>query len=567
MNKEKMQNMLRKSRHQFLAEKIQESHEVMQRLLYFVAKGESRDYEGVHRFFHSVKGSAGTLELEEISDSAEKIQVLLEEKEAEGALNDHEVGIVVKGLGEILVLMEGRLKEEFNEEPKEKSRESVVLNSGELSSRAGMKKSLNQEDLTSLQPIGRILLIDDEVAVLSLIGSILRNYNYEVMLSPDPEEAMDTLKTEAFDLVIVDVMMPGKSGFDIHEYIIREKLNIPVVFLTGVKNKEVRYEALRQGVDHFLEKPIEPAELLSRVEGIMKKQHKKNTEVFTDELTGAFNRKYFTKRFEEERQRHQRQGKEFSIAFMDLDRFKEINDTYGHLFGDEVLKEFVKGINQVLREYDQVFRYGGDEFIILLPETTEEDAYMVVERIRKSLKEKVFTPKEETEYRVSFSCGIAMMKDQVLSMTQLLEKADAALYRAKEKGRDQTIYALEKKAKTPRKILIVDDARLIANLIKTRLSYLNYEIAHALDGEEALGMVEDFKPDLILLDIMLPKITGTEVLKKLKGDPKYKELKIIMISAKNKERDILNNIRLGADEFITKPFSLELLEEKIKKLI
>ncbi len=567
MNKEKMKAMLRKSRYQFLVEKTGEIRDVTRQLLYFVGKGDVEGYEALHRFFHSVKGSAGTLELEEVSRSAEKIQLLLEEKEEKGFLKDHEIGAVVKGLGEILVLMERRREEEFGEDSKKNSRDPVEPKARELPSIEGMKQRLIHGEPSSIQTIGRILLIDDEVSLLNFIGSILRNYNYEVMVSPDPEEAMETLKSETFDLVIVDVMMPGKSGFDIHEFILKEKLNVPVVFLTGVKNKELRHQALRDGVDHFLEKPIEPEELLSRVEGIMKKQHNKNTEVFIDELTGAFSRKYFTKRFEEEKQRHQRHGKAFSIAFMDLDRFKEVNDTYGHLFGDEVLKGFVEGIRRNLREYDQVFRYGGDEFIILLPETTEEEAYMVVERIRKSLKEKVFTPKEEKEYRITFSSGIAMMKDQNLSMTQLLEKADEALYRAKEKGRDQTVYAPEKKGKSKRKILIVDDARLIANLIKTRLAYLNYEIAHALDGEEALRMVGEFKPDLVLLDIMLPKVTGTEVLKSLKGDPEYKHLKIIMISAKNKEKDILSNIRLGADDFITKPFSLEVLEEKIKKLL
>jgi len=152
-------------------------------------------------------------------------------------------------------------------------------------------------------------------------------------------------------------------------------------------------------------------------------------------------------------------------------------------------------------------------------------------------------------------------------MRELVEKADEALYRAKEKGRNQTIYAPNKKEQRKRKILIVDDTLLIANLIKTRLAYLNYEIAHAQDGEEALEMIRKFPPDLVLLDIMLPKLTGTEVLKRLKGDPDYRDLKIIMISAKNKEKDILSNIRLGANDFITKPFSLEVLEEKIKKLL
>lgn len=567
MNKEKMQAMLRKSRYQFMTEKIDELSDVTRQLLYLVTKGKKGGYEAVHRFFHSVKGTAGTLELEEISHSAEKLQLLLEEKEEAGFLEDHEIVTVIKGLGEVLILMESRMEEEFGKESKENFRGSVAPETGELLSIEDMKRGLSHREPSSIQATGRILLIDDEVSVLNFIGNILRNYDYEVMVSPDPEEAMETLKSEAFDLVIVDVVMPGKSGFDIHEFILREKIHIPVVFLTGVQNKELRYRALRDGVDHFLEKPIEPAELLSRVQGIMKKQHDKNTEVFTDELTGAFSRKYFTKRFEEEKQRHHRQGKFFSIAFMDLDHFKEANDTYGHLFGDEVLKGFVECIRQNLREYDQVFRYGGDEFLLLLPETTNEEAYIVVERIRKSVKEKVFIPEGEKEYRISFSSGIAMMKDPNVSMRELVEKADEALYRAKEKGRNQTIYAPNKKEQRKRKILIVDDTLLIANLIKTRLAYLNYEIAHAQDGEEALEMIRKFPPDLVLLDIMLPKLTGTEVLKRLKGDPDYRDLKIIMISAKNKEKDILSNIRLGANDFITKPFSLEILEEKIKKLL
>ena len=118
-----------------------------------------------------------------------------------------------------------------------------------------------------------------------------------------------------------------------------------------------------------------------------------------------------------------------------------------------------------------------------------------------------------------------------------------------------------------RKILIVDDVVLIANLIKTRLANLDYEIEFAKDGDEALEKIASFKPDLVLLDIMLPKVSGIDVLKQIKADESLEYVKIIMLSAKSKDKDILECIRLGADDFMTKPFSLEVLEEKIKALL
>ena len=118
-----------------------------------------------------------------------------------------------------------------------------------------------------------------------------------------------------------------------------------------------------------------------------------------------------------------------------------------------------------------------------------------------------------------------------------------------------------------KRILIVDDVILISNLIKTRISNLDYEIEVAKDGEEALEKIALFKPNLILLDIMLPKLSGVEVLKRIKEDKSNQYIKIIILSAKSKDKDIIECIRLGADDFMTKPFSLEVLEEKIKALL
>lgn len=555
MNKEKMDALIHKSQYQFLKEKRDEINDIIKCLLYFIKEENKEYYDAIYRFFHSVKGTAGTLNLINISNIAKEMVLLLERKEVENHLEDEFIVALIRGLGDIFILLEEELKNHFDEKEGMKSDE-------------GKSEISSQEICINTNCTGRILLVDDDISLLNFLENILICYGYEVIISSNPEEVMSTLKAEALDIVIVDILMPGKSGFDLYHYIVEEKIDVPVIFLTGLQEKEVKYQALREGVDYFFQKPIEPYELLSCIEGIMKKQNKKTLEVFTDELTGAYTRKFFAKRFEEEKQREARQNTHFSIAFLDFDYFKQINDTYGHIFGDEILKGFVEIIKTNLRQYDEVFRFGGDEFLILFPETTGTEAYKIIERIRKSAQERKFSPTEgNKEIMVSFSAGIAMMNKMDLSMTDLIKAADEALYIAKENGRNQTVYEHNLMKKRKRKILVVDDDILIANLMKTRLAYLDYEIEHAKDGEKALQLIKSFQPDLVLLDIMLPKITGIEVLKRIKEDQSLKGLKVIMVSAKNKEKDVVASFRLEANDFITKPFSLEVLEEKIKKLL
>lgn len=417
MNKKKMDDLIKKSQHQFLKEKKEEMNQLIKKLLYFIKKEKKEDYDILYRFFHSLKGTAGTLNLIDIANIAEEMELLLDKKEKKIYLKEKEILSLVKGTAEILILVEERMVDSLDEKKDKKNKENFTIGFQEISN--------------NIKFTGKILIVDDDVSMLNFLENVLKNHGYEVIKFSDSEKAMTALKTEDLDLAIVDVVMPGKSGFDIYKYMLEEKIDIPMIFLTGLQEKNVKYKALREGVDYFFRKPIEPNEFLSRIEGIMKKQRKVALEVFTDELTGAYTRKFFAKRFEEEKHRHERQEKCFSIAFLDLDYFKEINDTHGHLFGDEVLKEFVEIIKANLRNYDEVFRYGGDEFLILFPEATGEEAYKIVERIRKSAKKKKFA--------ISFSAGISMMKDE-LSMTDLMKAADASLYIAKENGRNQTIY-------------------------------------------------------------------------------------------------------------------------------
>lgn len=377
MNKEKMKRILQKNQYHFLVQKKQDINHMLKILMYLSTGEKKENYDKLYSFYHSLKGTAGTLGLQELFYLGEEMESFMEDGGYESITSSENIVHILRNLAKIEKQVEDALgKTSYN-------------NMEEF------KDTFSGKDPTKLSYTGRIMVIDDDSEMLSFLESILSNDGYEVLISSNPEEAMIDLKTEPIDLALVDVLMPGKSGFDIYNYIIKEKINIPIIFLTGLEDTKVKWRALREGVDDFLKKPFEPEALLSRVEGILKKKNKKEMDFITDELTGAYTRKFFSKRFEEEKQRHKRNSKSMSIAFLDIDYFKEINDTYGHIFGDKVLKGFVETIKSVLREYDQIFRYGGDEFILLLPETTGQEAFNVVERIRQAIQKKSFISDEK----------------------------------------------------------------------------------------------------------------------------------------------------------------------------
>ena len=168
-------------------------------------------------------------------------------------------------------------------------------------------------------------------------------------------------------------MMPEMDGFEVFRCVRSEFPEIPVIFLTAKTLKEDRLKALKSGVDDYVMKPFETDELLARVESAIMKMARSKKYVITDMLTGVYTIKFFNDDFKEFRARFSRKNEVFSVAFIDLDRFKEINDTYGHIVGDKVLKDFVKYLKDCFRITDHIFRFGGDEFLVLLPDTEDED--------------------------------------------------------------------------------------------------------------------------------------------------------------------------------------------------
>jgi diguanylate cyclase (GGDEF)-like protein len=361
--------------------------------------------------------------------------------------------------------------------------------------------------------------------------------------------------------------MPEKSGFDMFNDLIEINKELPIVFLTGASTPHIRNQALRLGATNILKKPVDIDELLAQIKGALKKTKSRNASFHVDDLTGAYTRKYFSQQFEQETTRYIREGTIFSVAFLDLDYFKAINDTYGHLFGDKMLTEFTHTLQDYLNEKGDIYRFGGDEFLVIFRNVKAEEAKEIIEEIRADIQSKPFITAQNDQVILSFSAGIAEFNDKSETKTTLLQKADKALYMAKENGKNQTVVRESNASIIKDKILVVDDEPLLRRIIETRLGYLGYTIDHASDGQEAIDKIAESRYDLILLDIMLPKVTGIEVLKQIKNRRFNDDQKVIILSGNHNESIKLEALQLGADDFLEKPFSLSVLEHKIKKIM
>ena len=285
----------------------------------------------------------------------------------------------------------------------------------------------------------KILIADDEVSIRDAIKAILLTENYRVVIAKNGKEAVEIFKKESPDLVILDVSMPYLTGFQVLEKIkvyFGERY-IPVLFLTVSVKMDDKLKALYGGAVDYLTKPTSPEELLARIKNFLeiKKNHDnlKKAAVY-DWMTGAMNKGHFLKKAREELEKAVRNKTPLSFIFMDIDHFKKINDEVGHLAGDSVIAEFGIRLKKEIRNIDLLGRFGGDEFMVMLPHKGNKEALVVAKRIEKAIRTKpiVF---EKKKISITTSQGIVSLEtDKKIEMDQLIKLSDEALYEAKAKG-------------------------------------------------------------------------------------------------------------------------------------
>jgi len=295
-----------------------------------------------------------------------------------------------------------------------------------------------------------ILVIEDSITIRKEIIETLQTHSIATCYheAGDGLEGLKILLGTKIDLVVCDVEMPRLDGFRFLAMVrAREELrDIPILLLTGKGDMDSKVRGLEQGASDYITKPFDASELVARVKIHLKIKRLQDELLranellleisHTDHLTGLYNRRYLMDILEREYPRTKRTGSSLSFLILDIDYFKDINDKFGHQEGDTVLAHAAAVFREQLRGYDTPVRFGGDEFVAVLPEASLSDAMVVAERVRKALEQIAFSGKLE-KVRISASLGVAVYPSAgVATVEDLIRAADNALYRAKARGRN-----------------------------------------------------------------------------------------------------------------------------------
>ena len=310
-----------------------------------------------------------------------------------------------------------------------------------------------------------ILVADDEVSIRELVGEILEGEGYDITLAEDGQDALEKFNLSWHELVFSDIRMPRMNGIELLTAVKEINENTQFIIMTSHASIENSVDALKKGAFDYIIKPFEDLDIITDVaaraianlSGIRRQQYLLNTltrqnqeldhlnkefreMAIRDGLTGLFNHRYAKERLVAEFDRAARFDRDLSVLFMDLDQFKFYNDTHGHQAGDDILQTLSELMMKTVRESDTLARWGGEEFVVIAPETSAEAACKLAERLRLAVEAHDFPHAEQQPLGlVSLSIGIATRSRETENAEKLLRFADDATYAAKDRGRNRCI--------------------------------------------------------------------------------------------------------------------------------
>ena len=333
-----------------------------------------------------------------------------------------------------------------------------------------MYKSLEMKKLIKFTKTLKVLYVEDNIESRDSLTGLLSNFFHNITLGVDGEDGLKKFKSASFDLIITDIRMPKMNGIEMIKRVRDIDDEIPIIVSTAHQDYEFLTSCIELGVNWYLLKPINHKQLMRAVKCVCEKlyyayenkkyeeslevlveartkelqatQEKLTLMVNRDPLTNLYNRRYFNDVSQTLLNLARREKEELSFMMIDIDRFKLVNDTYGHLVGDIVLKELAYTLLKVTRHSDVVIRFGGEEFFIILPHTNLKGAVKIAQKIRNNIKNLNIHIDNNIDKLIKFTVSIGVTEcycDDDKKVDTIVRRADEAMYEAKHNGRDRII--------------------------------------------------------------------------------------------------------------------------------
>ncbi len=323
----------------------------------------------------------------------------------------------------------------------------------QTSAQLGIEPAANNAFISDVSGACVLLIDDDHVQGKQIVAKLNESYKTEWVQEPD--QALARALEGNFDAVLISTLLADADGLRLASQIKSQESmrNVPVLVFVDEDDQKLMLKALEMGINDYLLVPVDKNEMTARVrtqirrkkyQDTLKSHYEKSISMaVTDGLTGLYNRHYLNTHLGNMVRQAIRNGKNMALMIMDMDYFKQVNDEYGHDAGDAVLKQLAKAIIPETRSTDLVARFGGEEFIILMPETNAQAARQAAERLRKAIENMEFQIGDGKTVRCTLSIGVANMHSEGDSAEGLLKRADEAMYRAKRNGRNRVEIAVQ----------------------------------------------------------------------------------------------------------------------------
>lgn len=404
--------------------------------------------------------------------------------------------------------------------------------------------------------LSRVLLVSGDRQMPALVRAALPDPGHELIVAGTLQIARRVLEEQHIALLLLELVLPDGDGRDLLGGL-REQpgmATLPVIVIGASADANVQSECFALGADQFIERPIDAQVLGASVRGKLRRAADIRRESRYDPLTGLPNRAAFEEAYQRGLALARRNGEALSVALLDLDHFKSVNDRFGHAQGDDVLRRLAGIMGEALRRSDLLARWGGEEFVILLPDTDTVGAEHAIANVQRRVKDTRWTTPRDEEFSITFSAGIAEAAPD-LPRSEVVARADYFLYLAKATGRDRIVCEHTDVETPSRRVLLAEQDELTASLVRHRLTREGFEVVHHADPEAAAHVSARPGIALAIVDVSGPDTKGLDLLARLRQRQDFRGVPIIMLTRLGSESQIVRGMELGADDYVVKPVS------------